>query len=49
MKAKSIMVKKKPAPATEPPQAVSFDAAKKADEPTWLAYTVYGHPYARLQ
>ena len=25
------MVKKKPAPATEPPQAVSFDAAKKAE------------------
>lgn len=25
------------------------DAAKQANEPTWLAYTVYGHPYARLQ
>lgn len=25
------------------------DAAKGAEEPTWLAYAVYGHPYARLQ
>ncbi|MCB1490394.1 MAG: CHAT domain-containing protein, partial [Rhodobiaceae bacterium] len=24
-------------------------ASREADEPTWLAYTVYGHPYARLQ
>lgn len=24
-------------------------AAKTAREPTWLAYTVYGHPHARLQ
>lgn len=22
--------------------------ARKANEPTWLAYTIYGHPYARL-
>ncbi|KRE20436.1 hypothetical protein ASE66_28985 [Bosea sp. Root483D1] len=24
------------------------EEAKEAAEPTWLAYTVYGHPYARL-
>ncbi|MEM1047353.1 MAG: CHAT domain-containing protein, partial [Pseudomonadota bacterium] len=24
-------------------------AAKEAREPTWLAYSVYGHPYARVQ
>ena len=24
-------------------------ASKKAKEPTWLAYSVYGHPYARLR
>jgi hypothetical protein len=24
------------------------EKAKQANEPTWLAYTVYGHPYARL-
>lgn len=24
-------------------------AAKDAREPTWLAYTVYGHPYARVE
>lgn len=24
-------------------------AAKVAREPTWLAYTIYGHPYARLE
>lgn len=24
-------------------------AAKQAHEPTWLAYSVYGHPYARVQ
>lgn len=23
-------------------------ASKDAEEPTWLAYTIYGHPYARL-
>jgi CHAT domain-containing protein len=25
------------------------EKAKAANEPTWLAYTVYGHPYARLR